>query len=379
MDWDYPKIKLMDPSLDEMTINSALIALRRNNFLNGPEVKEFERDFAEYVGSKFSVSTNSGTSALIISLLSIGIKKDDLVVVPSASFIATANAVLMAGAKPIFADIKESDYTIDPSSVESLLNEYGGEIKAIMPVHLYGHPADLKKLKKLSREYQVYLLDDACQAHGAEYYGQMIGSGTVASSFSFYPSKNMTVGGDGGMITTNSEEIYEIANSVKNSGRATNSHYEHIRFGFTARLSSVLAAIGKMQLKLLPERVEIRRRNAKIYLDELNNIEGILLPSKDSSNVKSAWHQFVITLKERDNLSLYLNKNGIETGIHYPIPIHKQPIYLADSLKLKQKLPITEKWANNVLSIPVHHNLKEEEVLFISSKIKEFYKISGVF
>lgn len=185
MDWDYPKIKLMDPSLDEMTINSALIALRRNNFLNGPEVKEFERDFAEYVGSKFSVSTNSGTSALIISLLSIGIKKDDLVIVPSASFIATANAVLMAGAKPIFADIKESDYTIDPSSVESLLNEYGGEIKAIMPVHLYGHPADLKKLKKLSREYQLYLLDDACQAHGAEYYGQMIGSGTVASSFPF--------------------------------------------------------------------------------------------------------------------------------------------------------------------------------------------------
>lgn len=189
----------------------------------------------------------------------------------------------------------------------------------------------------------------------------------------------MTVGGDDGMITTNSEEIYEIANSVKNSGRATNSHYEHIRFGFTARLSSVLVAKGKMQLKLLPERVEIRRRNAKIYLDELNTIEGILLPSKDSSNVKSAWHQFVITLKEMDNLSLYLNKNGIETGIHYPIPIHKQPIYLADSLKLKQKLPITEKWANNVLSIPVHHNLKEEEVLFISSKIKEFYKISGVF
>ena len=212
MDWDYPKIKLMDPSLDEMTINSALIALRRNNFLNGPEVKEFERDFAEYVGSKFSISTNSGTSALIISLLSLGIKKDDLVIVPSASFIATANAVLMAGGKPIFADIKEDDYTIDPSSVKNLLDVYGEKIRAIMPVHLYGHPADLNSLEKLSKEYQVDLLDDACQAHGAEYYGKMIGSGTIASSFSFYPSKNMTVGGDGGMITTNSEEIYEIAN-----------------------------------------------------------------------------------------------------------------------------------------------------------------------
>lgn len=374
-----PKIKLMDPSLDEITINSAQIALRRNNFLNGPEVKEFESDFAEYVGSKFSISTNSGTSALVISLLSLGIKRDDLVIVPSASFIATANAVVMAGAKPIFADIKQDDYTIDPNSVEMLLNKYGERIKAVMPVHLYGRPADLNNLEKLCKEYQVDILDDACQAHGAEYYGKKIGSRTIASSFSFYPSKNMTVGGDGGMITTNSEEIYETANSVKNSGRALNSHYEHVRFGFTARLGSVLAAIGKMQLKLLPQRVEMRRRNAKIYLDELNNIEGILMPAKDSINVKSAWHQFVISLKRRDKLSIYLNKNGIETGIHYPIPIHQQPVYLTDSSKLELKLSITEKWAKSVLSIPVHHNLKDEEVLFIASKIKEFYKMEGFF
>ena len=373
------KIKLMDPALDESTINSALISLRRNIFLNGPEVAEFESDFAEYVGSKYSVSTNSGTSALVISLLSIGVKRNDLVIVPSASFIATANAVVMAGAKPIFADIKQEDYNLDPNSVETLLKKYGSRIKAIMPVHLYGRPADLNSLKKLGEEYQVNIIDDACQAHGAEYHGKMIGSRTLASSFSFYPSKNMTVGGDGGMITTNSKEIYEIANSIKNSGRAINSHYEHVRFGFTARLSSVLAAIGIKQLKLLPKRVEARRHNAKIYLDELGNLEGILMPTKDSQNVKSAWHQFVISIRSRDKLSAYLNKNGIETGIHYPIPIHKQVIYLSSSSKFKTKLTVTETWAKSVLSIPVHHALKDDDILFISSKLKEFYKSNGGF
>ena len=364
----------MDPRLSQEELNEALIALENGRFLNGEQVERFEKNFAEFVGTKYAIAVNNGTSALIISLLANGILPGDEIITVSASFIATANSIMSIGAKPYFVDINLSDYNIEIDEIRKALDENGEKIKGILPVHLYGRPSDAYKIKNICTEYGLKLVEDSCQAHGASLSLKRTGSFGDASAFSFYPSKNMTVGGDGGMITTNSEEINDISKSIRNAGRAKGSAYEHERYGFTARMNTVNAAIGLAQLKELPKWLEKRRENAKYLLSKLADLNEVVLPPSDNDLIKSAWHQFVIRTKKRSELSRYLLKNGIETGIHYPIPIHMQPFYI-NEIKLNVKhLPSTELWAKEVLSLPIHNKLDQKDLDHISLKIHDFFR-----
>lgn len=360
--------------MNSQMIQAAVSSLKNERFLGGKSVGLFESEFSSFVGSSYSIAVNSGTSALIFCLLASNIGKGDMVIVPSASFVASANSIRAVGATPVFVDINPLDYCIDARLLEKTLTESKNSVKAIMPVHLYGRPSNLHAICKLCNEFGATLIEDACQAHGAVYQGKKVGTFGDASAFSFYPSKNMTVGGDGGMIVTDKAEVQAICNRLRDQGRSVKNKYLHDTLGFTARLNTINAAIGREQLSLLPQWLKKRRTNARRYNSKLRNVDGIILPPADSDEIISAWHQFVIRTERRDELITYLSQKGIETGIHYPIPIHRQPIYEKEYAKTEAVLPETESWSRQVLSIPVHQNMNSDEVDFIAESIKQFFE-----
>ena len=360
--------------MSEEMIKAVVESISHERFVNGDSVRKFEEEFARFVGSKYAIAVNNGTNALVISLLSMGIGNGDLVLTSSASFIATANAILQVGANPIFVDIDERDYNISPPLVQEFVEHYGERIKAIVPVHLYGRPSNMNPISKIARENDIKILEDACQAHGALYNGKMAGSLGNSAAFSFYPSKNMTVAGDGGMITTNDEHVNSLARTYRDCGRKEGKKYEHDVVGFTARLNTINAAFGREQLKFMESEVKVRRNNAKLFQELLSGIDNIALPPADDSMYSSAWHQYVIRTKRRDSLAEHLAKLGIETGIHYPIPIHQQPVYRKMKLDQFKSLPVTEAWAKEVLSIPVHPRLSTENIENIAAGVRGFFR-----
>ncbi|MDE1850995.1 MAG: DegT/DnrJ/EryC1/StrS family aminotransferase, partial [Candidatus Micrarchaeota archaeon] len=259
------RVNLMNPVCSPKMVRAAVSALKTERFLRGKSVEEFEREFAQYVGSKHAIAVNNGTMALVMSMVALGIKKDDHVMTTPASFIATANAILFVGAKPVFVDIDAKTNNIDPARVEEEILKHEGRIKAIMPVHLYGHPAEMDSLSQIAQRHNVKIIEDACQAHGARYKGRGAGSIGDAGAFSFYPSKNLTVCGDGGMVTTNSQDVAERVQSLRENGRTKDNQYLHQYIGFTGRLNTANAAIGRVQLSELEKWNEKRRRNARRY------------------------------------------------------------------------------------------------------------------
>ena len=313
---------------DEME-EAAIHALRNESFVGGESVTKFEEEFAKYIGTKYAVSVSSGNSALQISLMALEIGDKSKVITPTNSFIASANCIRMTNAKPILTDIDMNDGGINLSNIKNNVN-------AIIPVHIYGNPCNFDSVKSFAEEQKIPIIEDACQAHGAEYKGKKVGSLGDVGCFSFYPTKNMTVGGDGGMTTTNNEETALKIKSIRDNGRKTKNEFD--KLGFTMRLNTVNAAIGRVQLRHLDEKTARRREIVSIYRKNLAQ-DCILPENKDG---KSVYHQIVVKHEKRDEIRKELTDNEIGSAIYYETPIHKQPIYELYKFELPEFNPPTE-------------------------------------
>lgn len=356
------KINFSEMYVDDSIKKAVLRIIDSRRYIKGRELESFEKEFANFCSTKSGIGVSSGTSAILISLIAAGLKRGDEVIVPSHTFIATASPAKFLGLTPVYADIDPETYTLDVDHVKKLISP---KTKAIIPVHLYGHPADMNPLLETAKERGLFVIEDACQAHAAEYKGKKTGSMGDVGCFSFFPSKNITVAGDGGMITTNNEEIAEKLSMLRDHGRK--DKYIHEILGLNFRLSEIHAAVGREQLKHLPEWTQMRRKAAAKY-NEL--LEGIVKTPKEAKWAKHVYHLYVIQTHDRDGLSKYLEKQGISTGIHYPVPVHRQPCMQAGKLSL----PVTDECVDRILSLPMHPQLKNEEIEYVAEKIKEWIK-----
>ena len=345
--------------------DAAIHVLENDMMVGGESVVKFEEEFAKYIGTDYAVSTNSGSSALLLAFYAINTKYGDKVVAPSATFIATVNGACLLGANPLFCEIGH-DYVISAEQVETILNK--NVAKCIIPVHLYGRPCDMTSIAETARKKNVIVIEDAAQAHGAQHLNKNVGSLGDAAIFSFYPTKNMTVGGDGGMITTNSKRIYESTLKMRDVGRRTKNIHDKI--GYTMRLNSVNAIIGKVQLKYLNSWNNKRRKVAMRYKKKLDGVGDLILPPDDEPKCKSVYHLFVIRTRKRNLLGTWLSKNGISSAIHYPLPVHRQPAYRKFG---DNNLIFTDEWSRTVLSIPMHPNLNSRDQEFIISVLSRFF------
>lgn len=356
------------PVINKEMKRAAIQVLENEMLVGGESVLKFEEDFAKYIGTDYAVSTNSGSSALLLTFNAMNTKNGDNVVAPSATFIATVNGACLLGANPLFCEIGQ-DYVISPEKLEVMLNN--NEVKFVIPVHLYGHPCDMSSIKDTATKKKVIIIEDSAQAHGAQHMNMKVGSFGEAAIFSFYPTKNMTVGGDGGMITTNNKKIYESALKMRDVGRKTK--HTHDKIGYTLRLNSVNASIGKIQLKYLDTWNEKRRKIAFRYQKKLEGVGDLILPPDDKTHSKSVYHMYVIRTKKRNLLGSWLSKNGISTGVHYPLPVHRQPAYSKYRKFVENNLTFTDEWSRAVLSIPIHPNLDPHDQEFIINIITRFY------
>ena len=344
-------VQELTDEMEEAVVN----ALRNESFVNGESVSKFEEEFARYIGTKYAVSVNSGNSALQLSLMALDIDGNiQKVATPTNSFIASANCIRMTNAQPILTDINARDGGIDVNSITEKVN-------AIIPVHIYGNPCDFDSVKTFAEEQKIPIIEDACQAHGAIYKNKKVGSLSDVGCFSFYPTKNMTVGGDGGMSTTNNEEIANKIRSIRDNGRNTKNEFD--KLGFTMRLNTINAAIGRIQLKHLDEKNSRRREIVSIYKENL--IEDCILP--ENANGKSVYHQIVIRHENRDKIRKELTNNDIGSAIYYEKPIHLQPLYL----EYDYKLPNSEKFAKEVLSLPSYPSLTNDQLLEICERVNK--------
>jgi len=345
-------IPIAKPILGKEEINAVKEVIESGIIASGPKTEEFEKKFADFVGTRYAVATTSGTTALHSALLALGIKKGDEVIVPSFSFIATANSVLFCNAKPVFCDINLKTFNIDYEKIEKLISE---KTKAIMPVHLYGQPADMSQIQEIAEKHGICIIGDAAQAHGSKYKGKMVGSFGNVECFSFYPTKNITTG-EGGMLTTNYSEIAEKAYSIRNHGRQkTKWGYEHGILGYNYRMTDLAAAIGLVQIKHLPDFNKKRIEHARFLNDNLKNVEiPYVMP-----NVKHVYHQYTIKCKKRKATIESLKKNEIGFGVYYPKPLH-----FYEHLKEfgHSDLKNSEYCAESVLSLPVHPALEEKDL-----------------
>ena len=352
-------------SLLKKEIDSAVQAVFADaSFIKGKEVEGFEENFAGYCGVNHCISCGNGTDALTALLKVYDLPKGSEVILPANTFIATAEAVVSNGLKPVFADIKE-DFTILPESVESLINP---NTSAIVAVHLYGHPADMEPLKKIAEKYNLKLFEDAAQAHGAAYRGKKAGSLADGAGFSFYPGKVLGAAGDAGAVLLNDEEKAKKAKMFCNHGRSLK--YFHEFTGINSRMDTIQAAVLNVKLKHLDEWVEARNRVAKKYIEQLSGVSEIVLPEIHPETL-DAWHLFVIRTEKRDNFREYLKNCGIETGIHYPLSLPEQPAF-ADHIGYCRDYRAVKE-SHTLLSLPIGEHLSEEEILYVTKKIKQFY------
>jgi dTDP-4-amino-4,6-dideoxygalactose transaminase len=315
----------------------------------GPEVKAFEDEFSPHVGNRHCIAVNSGTSALHMAFVAAGIRAGDEVIVPSFSFAATANAVRLTGAIPVFADVETDHFNLDPTAVEAAITP---RTRAIMPVHLYGHPAAMTELQAICQRHNLLLFEDAAQAHLASLHGTKVGAFGVAGSFSFYPTKNMTAG-EGGMVTTGCDHIARQVRLLRNQGMER--RYENEVIGFNTRMTDIHAAIGRVQLAKLAGWTEQRQHNAAFLT---KNISGVITPPVADGAVH-VYHQYTIRVVglNRDAFAEELTKNGVGNGVYYPTPIHRLP-----SFGLSLDLPATEQVAKECLSLPVHPSLSQGDL-----------------
>jgi len=363
-------IKFLDLSAQYQTIKTELdqqiqSVIENSAFIGGNYVKQFETGFSSYVGAKYCVGVGNGTDALEISIEALNMPMGSEIIVPANSFIASSEAVTRAGHKVVFADIDSESYVLSIESVRSLIN---CKTKAIIAVHLYGHPCDMDELNKLAKQHDLYVIEDGAQAHGSEYRGRRIGSIGHIATFSFYPGKNLGAYGDGGAITTNNLELASQCRKISNHGRI--SKYDHVFEGRNSRLDGLQAAILNVKLSYLDSWIETRIRNASLYLKELHSVGDIILPVRQVW-AKQAYHLFVIRTSRRDGLQSYLSKKNIETGIHYPISLPKLKAY--EYMGQANNIFFANDVGNDILSLPIGEHLSVSDIKLVIAAIKGFY------
>jgi dTDP-4-amino-4,6-dideoxygalactose transaminase len=407
-----PFLDLITPhlELEEELLEVFRECLRKASFVGGPQVQAFEQEFAQFCETKCCVAVNSGTDALRFALIAAGIGAGDEVITVPNTFIATTEAISQAGATIAFVDIDERTYNMDPNKLEDYLKEkfsgksqvasgkvlthnqqletcdknlhltthtsrLAAQPKAVIPVHLYGQPADMDSIQEIADRYGLIVIEDSCQAHGALYYSRKderwkkAGSMGVAAAFSFYPGKNLGACGEGGAVTTNDEEIARKISMLRDHGQG--KKYYHEFEGYNGRLDAIQTGILRVKLKHLTDWNEKRRQNAFRYNEVLQRADGMIIPYEPSW-AKAVYHLYIIRTKKRDKLQKYLTENGIGTGLHYPIPLHLQKAY-SNLGYVEGDFPIAEKVASEILSLPIFPQLTGSQQEYVASKIKEFF------
>ncbi len=345
-------IPIAKPLIGKEEEAAILEVIASGYLVQGPRVKKLEEKFAELCGVKYAVATSSGTTALHIAVLANGIRPSDEVITSPFSFIASANCVLYAGAKPVFVDIEQDYFTLDPSKIEERITE---KTKAILPIHLYGQACEMDSIIEIAQKHNLTIIEDACQAHGASYKGQPVGSYGTAC-YSLYATKNMTTV-EGGMIVTDDEEIAERARLLRHHGSPKT--YEHVILGYNMRMTDLVASIGLVQIEKLQKWNTLRQKNAAYLSKGLSKINGIVTP-KIREGANHVFHQYTIRIPNRDEAAQRLKEMGIGVGVHYPTPIHHQPLYR--DLGYTDSLPVAEAASQEVLSLPVHPSLTQDDL-----------------
>jgi dTDP-4-amino-4,6-dideoxygalactose transaminase len=382
-------LKKQYESLQKELEESVLKVMRSSQYILSSNVSRFEKKIAKYTGSKYAVSCANGTDALVLSLKALGISSGDEVITTSFTFFATSEAISSVGATPIFVDVDKNTYNIDPSKIEEKITK---KTKAIMPVHIFGQPADMDKINNIAKKHKLFVIEDACQAIGATYKNKNIGNLADVACFSFFPTKNLGGFGDGGIITTNNENIYKIITALRNHGSGNlgleayniinssniNSKkyegqlkYYNYLIGYNSRLDEIQAAILLVKLKQIDTWNNLRIKKAAYYNKKLKNTS-LVLP-KIANNVKSVFHLYILQSEKRDKLAAFLNEKGIATGIYYPIPLHLQIVYKNLGYS-KGDLEVSEYLSKRTFAIPLYPELTKQEQDYIIEKIQEFEK-----
>jgi len=361
------------PSIGEEEIRAVTKVMKSRiltgRFGSGPMAKHFEDSFARFAKAKHAIAVNSGTAALHMSLWVANVKSGDEVILPSFTFIATAEAVALVGAKPVFVDIKPDTYNIDPAKIEPVISN---RTKAIVPVDLYGLPAEMDRISEIAGKHKLTVVEDAAQAHGASYKGKLPGHFADTACWSFYASKNMTTG-EGGMITTNNDEYAEELRLIRSHGER--EEYSAALLGHNYRMPEIEAAIGIEQLRKLPSFFEKRKKNAATLTEMLEDVKQLVLPVEPKS-CQSSWYLYTVRIrrggaKDRDRIVEALRKKGVGATVYYHTPIHLMPYYRQSNA---HNLPETEKAAQQVFSLPVHPGLKPGDINHIANTIKRVFR-----
>ena len=347
--------------IEEQIEQTVSRVLKSGWFILGQELEKFEREFAGYIGAKFAVGVNSGSDALLLAVQALGIGDGDEVLTVSHTFISTVDCIVRNGARPVFVDIDPDTYCIDPLQIEKKITK---KTRAIIPVHLYGNPADMSSIIEIAKKYNLYVIEDASQAHGAKYKGQRVGSIGDVSCFSFYPTKNLGAYGDGGMVVTDNNELSEKIRKLRNYGQSQKNVYDFI--GINSRLDEIHAAVLSVKLKYLDKWNECRRKNAGRYNELLSELPVVTPVEKKSA--EHVYHLYVIRCGKRDNLRQYLLQHNIHTQIHYPVPVHKQKAYR--DLGFDIRLAVTEGICDEILSLPMHPWLSEADIKTVADAVK---------
>jgi len=350
--------------VDDQIKEAVLAVIDSRQYILGPQCRAFEEEFAAYIGTSHAVLTASGTAALWITLRILGVKPGDEVLVPAHTAFPTVEAILVAEGTPVFVDV-DASYTLDP---RDLGEKVTARTVGIIPVHLYGNPADLPAVRELCSRSGLWILEDCCQAHGASVGGKKVGSFGRAAAFSFYPSKNLTVLGDGGILVTDDGEIAARARRLRDHGRLNKD--VHAELGFNLRFNEIQAAVGRVLLSRLDAMNERRRALARRYRERLAGLP-LRLP-EERPGARHVYHLYVIRTERRDELARFLKKRGIQTGIHYPVPCHRQPV--VEHLGAPP-LPETERIVHEILTLPLSAGHTEEEIDQVARAVREFFEL----
>jgi dTDP-4-amino-4,6-dideoxygalactose transaminase len=340
-------------------------AMENAAFIGGPQVSGFETEFAAFCDSKYGVGVNSGTDALRFALMAAGVGPGDEVITVSHTFIATTEAISQVGAKPVFVDILPDTCNMNPSKIQRAI---GPKTKAVIPVHLYGQPADMDAILEIAKKKNLVVIEDACQAHGSLYKGKKAGSMGLVGCFSFYPGKNLGAYGEGGAVVTQSEDLANKIRMIRDHGQA--KKYYHDMEGYNGRLDAIQAGVLRIKLRRLQSWNEARRRNAQHYNELLSPIKGVIVP-KEADGCRHVYHLYVILVDDRDGLQKYLNDKGVGTGLHYPVPLHLQKAYAHNGYK-EGDFPVTESVAKRLLSLPMFPELTKAQIEYVADCIKQF-------
>ncbi len=363
------KVPFLDLKAQYETIKDEIAAamqqvLDKTAFAGGPFVAQFEKEFAAFCGTKSAIGVGSGTDALWLALMGLGIGPGHEVITVPNTFIATAEAISFCGAKPVLVDVDDKTYTMNPALLEKAITP---RTKAIIPVHLFGQTADMDPIMKIAKAHKLFVIEDACQAHGAEYRGKKAGSIGDAGCFSFYPGKNLGAYGEAGAVITNNDELDRTIRMLRDHGQA--KKYFHSLVGWNMRMDGIQGAILSVKLKHLPAWTEGRRRNAKAYGELLQGVAGAVAPA-EAGYGKHVYHIYAIRASERDRLIATLGEKDIYCGIHYPIPIHLLDAYKSLN-RGRGSFPVAEKVASELVSLPMFAELTREQVEFAVKGLKE--------